>query len=456
MSEYYEGLNEKLLTAIPPVSKVLELGCASGRLGQQYKILNPSAQWIGVDANEDALAIARTRLDQTYKLDLDSDDISVVGDGFEIIVIGDLLEHVKDPESLLRKLKPLCREFARLICCVPNMSHISVLERMIAGDITYDTMGLLDTTHLRFFSPSSIVKTFMDAGWLPNLTDYYTSSPKNQKFADLIIAAGEALDIPPATTIRNFSLYQLIIECVPSKEIILPALVPTTGKRLSIIVPTNNDQQLSLNIQKSPGLKEIDAEVILCKDVPNAATAFSLGVAKASSKWVIFCHQDVYFPRGSGIALCKHLETIPAEQAPNTLIGFAGMGLDANNRSYKSGLVIDRLSRFDFPPTDNAISLDELAIVLSKNTQHKIDPTLGWHLWATDLCLNCLGPGNPLLAQIVRIPVFHNSYNDGKLSESFHNSANILAAKHPNYPIIPTLCGNIESKSVEKVLDSET
>ena len=141
MSDNPEGLNEKLLSAIPPVGRVLELGCASGRLGEQYKALNPTAQWIGVDADADALIAARTRLDHVYHIDLDRDDLGVVGEGFEVIVIGGLLEHLRDPESLLRSLRPLCKHSARLVCCVPNMSHISVLERFIAGDICYDSAG---------------------------------------------------------------------------------------------------------------------------------------------------------------------------------------------------------------------------------------------------------------------------------------------------------------------------
>ena len=154
MSDYYGGLNQKLLKALPSVANVLELGCANGNLGKQYKTLNPSSQWVGVDCNEGALTKARTRLDHVYKLDLDEDDLSVIGNEFDIIVIGDLLEHLKDPEILLANLKLLCKSTSRLFCCVPNMSHISVIEQIVSGDISYVDMGLLDRTHLRFFSPS--------------------------------------------------------------------------------------------------------------------------------------------------------------------------------------------------------------------------------------------------------------------------------------------------------------
>ena len=72
-----------------------------------------------------------------------------------MIVIGDLLEHVREPGRLLESLYDLATPGAQIVCCLPNMAHLSVIERMVAGDISYDTMGLLDATHVRFYSPAS-------------------------------------------------------------------------------------------------------------------------------------------------------------------------------------------------------------------------------------------------------------------------------------------------------------
>ena len=89
---YYDGLNEKLLNAVPAAGNVLELGCANGRLGQRYKELHPGARWYGVDCNAAAVEAAANVLDGAFRLDLDADALDGIGSGYDAIVIGDLLD----------------------------------------------------------------------------------------------------------------------------------------------------------------------------------------------------------------------------------------------------------------------------------------------------------------------------------------------------------------------------
>ena len=105
MSNYYDGLNLKLLSAIPDDAKrVLELGCANGRLGRRFKELHPGVNWLGVELNPTAAADASRVLDKVVMLDLDQADLSAVGQDFDVIVIGDLLEHLKSPGDTLSAL----------------------------------------------------------------------------------------------------------------------------------------------------------------------------------------------------------------------------------------------------------------------------------------------------------------------------------------------------------------
>jgi hypothetical protein len=90
------------------------------------------------------------------------------------------------------------------------------------------------------------------------------------------------------------------------------------------------------------------------------------------------------------------------------------------------------------------VSIDELAIVVARDSLHRIDPALGWHLWATDLCLESIGR-HRVFPRIVRLPLFHNSSNDHRLPAAFHTSAALLAAKHPEFGAIATLCGTIDA-----------
>ena len=238
-----------------------------------------------------------------FNLDLDRLELAALGRGFDVIVIGDLLEHLANPEAVLEALYDLSAPDARIVCCLPNMTHLSVIERLVAGDMSYDAAGLLDRTHLRLYSPASAFKTFLDAGWLPHLRDQYRVEMAPTAFAARIVDAAVALGLPRDTAMRNLGLYQMILSC---DKCAAPRFTPETrAPRLSVIVPVNRPWQYELNIARSPGLREIDAEVIAVQGAGSAADAFRIGSAKASHAWRVMVHQDVYWPAGSGFAMAS-------------------------------------------------------------------------------------------------------------------------------------------------------
>lgn len=91
----------------------------------------------------------------------------------------------------------------------------------------------------------------------------------------------------------------------------------------------------------------------------------------------------------------------------------------------------------------SVISLDEFAIIINKNAAVEIDPALGWHTWATDLCLQAYLRDDVKNAVIIAAVLFHNSWNDYVLGESYIESAKILKNKYPLINRIETLCGTI-------------
>jgi 2-polyprenyl-3-methyl-5-hydroxy-6-metoxy-1,4-benzoquinol methylase len=440
---YYDGLNQKLLEAIPTdARRVLELGCANGRLGQRYKELHEQVTWHGVELSPDAAQAARAHLDQVMQLDLDRADLSGLEGGYDTIVIGDLLEHLHDPGRMLEALYELGSSDAKIVCCLPNMSHLSVIQRLIAGDISYDPNGLLDRTHVRFFSPSSAFKLFLDAGWLPHMQDQYRFDLPQTPFTARVVEAAQALGIPAVTALQNFDCYQMILVCAkwPMQRLLMP------GKRapFSVIVPINRPWQYELNIARSPGLQEVGAQVI-CVQADSAAAAFDKGAAQATQAWRVMAHQDVYFPRGTGYALAQQLGAIEAAGLTGAPIGFAGLSADPAEpgATRHAGLVIDRRHLFRNAPAQTGVSIDELAVALHADSRLVIDPQLGWHLWATDLCLQAEALADRPIGQILDVPLFHNSSTDCTLPKEFHDSARHLMSKHPQRLSIPTLCGNL-------------
>jgi hypothetical protein len=189
--------------------------------------------------------------------------------------------------------------------------------------------------------------------------------------------------------------------------------------------------------------------VISVRHASSPADALARALEHVQEDWVLLCHQDVYFARSFGHRLARWLDEVPAEQRCRTLVGFAGVGVNAQRQGYEpAGFVIDRTRRFDHAACEHAVSIDELALVLPRESLLRIDASLGWHLWATDLCLQAICM-HKFFARIVRSPLFHNSHSDHQLPAAFHASAARLLAKHADFGPIHTLCGVIDERFLD-------
>jgi O-antigen biosynthesis protein len=85
---------------------------------------------------------------------------------FDVIVFGDVLEHLKDPLRALRRFKPFLQTEGYVIASIPNIAHGSVRLALMQGRFRYRSLGLLDDTHLRFFTRETVEQLFKDAGFL--------------------------------------------------------------------------------------------------------------------------------------------------------------------------------------------------------------------------------------------------------------------------------------------------
>ena len=277
------------------------------------------------------------------------------------------------------------------------------------------------------------------------ISDHRTWNAAMQALAG---ALGVAVD---GAAQRVHQAAQLIVEARP---LFAEAGGPDGAALFDVLVPTNDERQLRVNVESSPGLREVDAAIVSYRGATTPAEAFEQGRAHLSADWVLLCHQDIYFPAGFGRRLNAVLAAIAPDRRATTLLGFVGMGAGAQGKGrVPAGFVIDRMARFDQPASDAAVSIDELAIVVSRDTVHRIDPTLGWHLWATDLCLASI-VDHHVFPRIVRLPLFHNSRTGWQLPAQFHESAAILARKWSGFGAIHTLCGVIDAAVSSEVSEA--
>jgi len=90
---------------------------------------------------------------------------------FDYIIFGDVLEHLRRPDKAIEYCKSLLKNYGCIIASIPNLMHISVMEDLLKGNFTYRETGLLDKTHIHFFTYNEIIRMFRDNGYrITNIT----------------------------------------------------------------------------------------------------------------------------------------------------------------------------------------------------------------------------------------------------------------------------------------------
>jgi 2-polyprenyl-3-methyl-5-hydroxy-6-metoxy-1,4-benzoquinol methylase len=146
-----------------PAGRLLDLGCSGGLLAERARALGHRV--VGVDVVE--LPGARDRLDRFIQADLDRglpEEVAAEGP-FDIVLAGDVLEHVREPGLLLEQAHSVLTPRGALIVSVPNFAHWYVRARALLGIFDYDQRGLLDRGHVRFFTRRSIERELRQAGF---------------------------------------------------------------------------------------------------------------------------------------------------------------------------------------------------------------------------------------------------------------------------------------------------
>ena len=194
--------------------RVLDVGCATGYLAQA--LVERGCTVSGVELDDEAAQEARPYLERLVIGDLEDLDLAKAfgDDRFDVIVFGDVLEHLRNPLPVLRAAKALLAERGSVVASIPNIAHGSVRLALLAGRFDYQDLGLLDSTHVRFFTRSSVEDLFREAGMVPidvrRTTAGFFDTPvpvRADEFAPEVVDAVRA-DPESAT-------YQFVLRAVP-------------------------------------------------------------------------------------------------------------------------------------------------------------------------------------------------------------------------------------------------
>ena len=169
IAEYYAAERPELLAFLRPHGRfgaALDIGCSSGVLGKTLLDQGMVAACDGVEVNAEAARLAGTRLRRVWSGSLESLAEQIPWGQYELIILADVLEHLADPWAALRLLHARSAPGCRLLLSVPNVRHYKVsLPLLFRGEFRYADDGIMDRTHLHFFTRGSLEETVRDCGW---------------------------------------------------------------------------------------------------------------------------------------------------------------------------------------------------------------------------------------------------------------------------------------------------
>jgi len=209
--QYYQNVRQDILPLVPRDARcILEVGCGAGMTGQALKE-RPGVFVAGIEIVAAAARQARQVLDDVVEGDIESMDLPYEKNSFDCIIAADVLEHLLDPLAVLKKLTPCLKPQGTLVASIPNVQFFGVIQHLTEGNWTYQKEGILDETHLRFFTYREIEKLFAAAGMeitqVDETLDPQYKSIAEAKSGSLKIGRVTIQDLSPEE-MRRFFVFQ--------------------------------------------------------------------------------------------------------------------------------------------------------------------------------------------------------------------------------------------------------
>jgi ubiquinone/menaquinone biosynthesis C-methylase UbiE len=164
---YFSCDRPELVPLVPQAAtRILEVGCGEGRFARTLRAARPASKLeiVGVEVNPAAGQVARDAVDRLIVGNAEQVEVNYEN-YFDCVIFADVLEHMVDPWRMLRRASGFLKDGGRIVASIPNIQHWSVLGNLLRGRWDYADFGIMDNTHLRFFTRKTIQHMFESTGF---------------------------------------------------------------------------------------------------------------------------------------------------------------------------------------------------------------------------------------------------------------------------------------------------
>lgn len=175
LNERPHGGHAKLLQIVPDRARVLDVGCSSGYLARPLVLRGCTV--VGVEKDPVAADAAREVCEEVLVGDVETMELPLPAGSFDVVLCGDLVEHLRDPEAFLARVRPLLATGGSLALTTPNVANWAMRLGLLAGRWRYTERGILDRTHLHLFTKATLVEALERAGYRVSQLDFTVPVP---------------------------------------------------------------------------------------------------------------------------------------------------------------------------------------------------------------------------------------------------------------------------------------
>ncbi|QDU39660.1 SPBc2 prophage-derived glycosyltransferase SunS [Maioricimonas rarisocia] len=329
---YFDHVRPDVLQLIPTSArKILDIGCGSGRLGEALRD-RQECRVEGIECDARAVASASQRLDAVHSGDIERDVFPFTDATFDCVVLADVLEHLREPVAVLGQVRRWLAPDGCLVTSVPNVRNHTVVQSLLAGNWTYESAGLLDHDHVRFFTRREIEKLLFRSGFdvesLQMVPGEGFAEWESSGRPEQITVGGLQIRAATATDAAEFFAYQYLASARPRQATApgLTSIVIVTHGQVeltracvdSIRLRTDEPYELIFVDNASPDgtvpfLRSIEAATVI-ENGNNRGfpAAVNQGIAAATGRNILLLNNDTVVTTGW---LGRMLETLYADAA---------------------------------------------------------------------------------------------------------------------------------------------